>query len=90
MGGGTRANPPPPPTPGGVYCKGGGEGGTHGCYSATCTPAQFSLLSEVMARYSELGEGGQRGQTGNRPAAPQKTPQKHPKDTPWAPQKHSQ
>lgn len=28
-------------------------GGAHD-YSATCTPVQFSLLSEVMARYSDL------------------------------------
>lgn len=36
----------------------GRGGGTHGCYSATCTPAQFSLLSDVMARYSEALSGG--------------------------------
>lgn len=52
--------------PRGVIAGGGGAGvgvggwggGTHGCYSATCTPAQFSLLSDVMARYSEALSGG--------------------------------
>lgn len=27
---------------------------THLCYSATCTPAQLSLLSDAIARYSAL------------------------------------